>query len=385
MTRRRQLVGIRRRRSGWRVEVRVGGKLYPKQFPLSTPIEEMKEWREDQVKKYGSGGPVVGSFGADIDTYLTRVAAMPIIKQRTAHLQLWADELGSTRPRRSITPEEIDVVLQGWLETLKPNTVRKRRTALQSFFAKMDGKTSTHPNPVKGSKNPTPPKLEARDMGYPALERAIAAMPDQRDTKKGLPRRVNKSKIRARVIAYAGIPPGMLKTIKPHDLQLQAGTVRIDCRKKGGGVEARTIKLSAEALAAFREFHAATCYGYFATESLNRSFKRGCKRAGLDPKSVHLYDARHTFLSQVYRVTRDLATVGRLGLHAEGSVVTARYAKGANQDVDAAAVAAFSAALATQRQASLKTVPGQKPPRQSPAKVTRRRKSLKHVRLRAVK
>ena len=44
----------------------------------------------------------------------------------------------------------------------------------------------------------------------------------------------------------------------------------------------------------------------------------------------------------------DLATVGRLLSHAEGSIVTHRYAMGANQDVDRAALAAVAAARAGQ-------------------------------------
>jgi integrase len=362
----RKVTGIRRRRGGWRVSVRVLGRLHSKQYPLTTPVQEMKDWRDDQVERFGGERLTTGSFGADIVVYLGRVAAMPSYKQRAAHLELWAQALGRDRPRRTITAEEIDVVLQGWLETLAPGTVRKRRTALQSFFGKMNGKKSRLVNPVKGSDNPKEPKPEARGLDYPALERALAAMPDQRDTKKGLPRRVNKSKIRARVIAYTGIPPGLVKTIRPHDLQLAAATVRIVPRSKGGGVEARTLPLIPEALAAFTDFHPAQCYGPFATESLNRSFKRGCRRAGVDPKTVHLYDLRHSFLSQVYRVTRDLATVGRLGLHAEGSPVTARYAKGANREVDVAATVAFEAALLEQRRlAGAAGESDQAPPRET--------------------
>src|SRR6185436_18384045 len=312
--------------------------------------------------------------------YLQRVAALPTIKQRTAHLALWVHELGADRPPLSVTTSEIDIILQGWLETLAPGTIRKRRTALRSFYAKLYPK---HVSPVKGSANPKEPKLEHRDLGYPALERALAAMPTQRDTKKGLPPRLSLSAIRARVIAYVGIPPGLLQKVQPHDVVLTGqGSVRVHTRTKGGGVEARTLSLTADGLAAFKAFHAAYAYGRFAPEALNKSFKRACARAGLDPKSVHMYHARHTFLSQVYRVTRDLATVGRLGLHAKGSTVTARYALAANQEVDAAAVEAFNAALTAQRQAALKVAP--KVAASLPKKVTTARKSRRRRRLRAV-
>lgn len=371
----RKLKGIRRRRHAWEVNVRVNGHLYTSTFPLTTPVQEMKDWREEQVEKYGGERTTSGSFGADIETYLARVSAMPTIKQRTAHLHLWARELGRDRPRRTITAEEIDLVLQAWLETLEPATVRKRRTALLSFFVKMNGRKSRLPNPVKGSDNPTEPKAEARSIDYLLIANAIAAMPATRDVKKGLHRPASLSPIRARVLAYTGLPPGLLKQVQPTDLQFTAGTLRVVPRHKGAGVEARTLPLTAEGLAAFKAFHAANAYGNFATESLNRSFKRGCKRVGLDPTRVHLYDLRHSFLTQLYQVTRDLATVGRLGLHAEGSKATARYAKGANLAVDTAAAAALNQALATARQLSLKLAPVQDPVIQLAEKVGRKAES----------
>lgn len=371
---RRKVTGIRRRRGGWRVEVRIHGKLHNKQFPFTTPTQELKEWREEQIETYGGERtPAAESFGADIETYLSRVSAMPSYKQRAAHLKLWADELGRDRSRRTITADEVDRVLQEWLDSETPKghkgrpskgltaaTVRKRRTALQSFFVKMNGKKSRLVNPVKASDNPKEPKPEARSIDYLLIAAAIDAMPTHTDAKPGAVGRLTLSPIRARVLAYTGIPPGLLKQVKPIDLQFTAGTLRVVPRHKGAGVEARTLPLTSEGLAAFKAFHAANAYGPFATEALNRSFKRGCKRVGLDPATVRLYDLRHSFLTQLYRVTRDLATVGRLGLHAEGSRATARYAKGANQTVDTAAAKALSDSLATGRQLSLKLAAGPK-------------------------
>jgi len=363
----RKLIGIRRRRGGWRVEVRVHRKLYTKQFPLDTPIGDMRDWRDDQVERFSGTHQTAGTFGADIETYLSRVAAMPTHKQRAAHLALWAHELGRDRQRRSISTEEIDVVLQGWLETLAPGTVRKRRTALQSFFAKMNGKKSREMNPVKASDNPVGAKPEARAIDYFRIANAIGAMPTRGAAKPGKVGRLNLAPIRARVLAYTGIPPGILQQIHPTDLSIADGTVRVVPRHKGAGVEARTLPLTAEARDAFKAFHDANAYGAFSTSALNRSFKRGCVRAGLDATHIRLYDLRHSFLTALYQVTRDLATVGRLGLHAEGSKVTARYAKGADYAVDAAATAALGQFLATSRQLSLKLAPGAS----HPQKVTR--------------
>ncbi len=354
----RQLRGIRRRRKAWEVYVNVNRRRYTTTFPLLTSFPAMRAWREDQIAKFGGDCTTAGSFGADIATYLSRVTTMPTYKQRAAHLELWAKELGRDRPREAITPQAIDHVLQRWLLTCAPATVKKRRTALQSFFAKMDGgKTARRVNPVKFSDNPKEPKPEARAIDYLRIAAAIAEMPTHTAAKPGQVGRLCLAPLRVRVLAYTGMPPGILQQIRATDLSIANGTVRVVPRHKGAGVEARTLQLTSEALDAFKAFHAANAYGRFSTDALNRSFKRGCKSAGFDATSVHLYDLRHSFLTALYQVTRDLATVGRFGLHAEGSKVTARYAKGADQAVDTAASAALGQFLATSRQLALKLAP----------------------------
>jgi integrase len=379
------------------VRVRPGkGGFKSKTVTARPTLDERREFAAEMRQKFGGPTCAAGGFAADIAVYLTRVSAMPTIHQRTAHLALWARELGRDRPRRSITSDEIEVILQGWLDTptrpgpgqkgrpsgpdgLSPGAVRKRRTALQSFFAKMDGKKSKYVNPVKGTTNPKEPKAEARSIDYPLLERAIAAMPTTRDVKRGLPRPLSLAPIRAAVIAYTGIPPSLLKQVKPIDLQLGAsvGAIKVQARIKGKGVEARTLRLVGDALVAFQRFHQANAYGPFTTECVNRSFKRGCKRVGL--VGVSLYWLRHSFLTELYRVTRDEATVGRLGLHAKGSRVTSRYTEAAHEEVDAAAVAAFNKSLARRRQLALKSATPaaaavHKSRRKLPAKVAQLRK-----------
>jgi len=363
----RKLAGIRRKRNVWQTYIRIDGQFYSKTWPLETPLSELRQWHETQITINATGDTRGGGFRADVTTYLARVSAMPTYAQREDHLTLWLAELGRDRAALSITSTEIDVVLQSWLETLAPGTVRKRRTALRSFFAKMYPHAV---NPVKATTNPPEPKAETRGIPYDVIERILAAMPDRRSTKPGRPVELNLAKIRARVIAYTGLPPGLLQTIQPADLNLRGGTVRVQPRHKGAGIEARTLPLTADGLAAFKQFHAAHAYGRFATTALNTSFKRACAHVGLT--RVHLYDLRHAFLTQLYRVTRDLATVARFGLHAEGSPITARYARGAHDAVDQAAAVAFSATLATARQEALKrAVPVQKTRKKLPAKVAR--------------
>lgn len=369
--------GIRYWKDGLQAYVRVNGVLRAQSFERGTDLETLRAWRETQAGH--AVRPLEGSFAADIASYLDRRAAMPTIAQRTAHMALWAAALGRDRPSTSIRTSEIDVVMQHWLTTpsvpephrrhggrpsgpdgIDPQTVRKRRYALQDFFVTMyppDAYGKHGVNPVERAQNFKPPALEARDLGYPTIDRIIAAMPTSRSTKPGAVRRLSLSKLRAAVIAATGIPPGMLGDVQPLHFSAGARTVRFEARLKGDGVEARTLPLTDDGLAAFQAFHAANAYGRFSVEALNQAFKRAAKRIGLDPRTVTIYDLRHSFGCLLYRLTRDLATVGRFLMHAEGSPMTARYAKAANQDVDREAAAKVSAALQIARREELRTVP----------------------------
>jgi len=368
----RRLTGIRRMRAGWQANVRINGHLYHQQFSLNTPIAEMREWREQQIAEHDGTVPEAGSFRAAIAAYLERISAMPTYKQKRAHLELWAAALGGQRAPASITDAEIDIVLQGWLSPppdgpgISPGTALKRRTSLQSFFG---GKRAKR-NPVRGTARPAPADPEGRALDYGTIAAILAAMPARLSAKRGTDRGPALGTLRAAVLAYTGMPPGMLGKVKPSDLQLAGdGAVRVSPRRKGRGVAARTLPLTPDGRRAFADFHAADAYGRFAVSSLNVAFKRAAARAGCEPGSVHLYDLRHSFLTELYRVTRDLATVARFAMHSEGSPITARYAKGANVEVDRAAAASFSTALAEQRRLLLKPAPKLR------AEVARRRQS----------
>jgi len=379
-----KLKGIRRKGKKWRVDVRVKGRLLTTTFD-ELDVPKMRAWQEQQRGTASAAEPGEGSFAADVATYLSRITAMPTYKQKAAHLALWLDALGRDRPSNSITAASIDAVLQHWMTTpssplpgmkgrssgpdgLAPPTARKRRTALQSFFVALNGRQA--PNPVKGSRNPAETKVEARALDYLTIRRILAVMPDQVCVKKGAPPRLALGKLRATVMAHTGLPPGILKTVLPHDLSLiGTGTVRVRPRRKGKGIEARTLQLTPDGLAAFRAFHAANAYGRFDTQKLNLSFQRAVKRIGLDPRTITLYDLRHSFGTEMYRVRGDLATVARFLLHSEGSPITARYAKAANDAVDTAAAAAFGASLAATAQHAIKTVPGHEAGKKLPKKL----------------
>lgn len=318
----KRLRGIRPWKGGWQAYVRVKGTLRSKTFPFDTAIEKLKAWRlAQQVSKAGPGlGP---TFAHDVVDYLTRISALPTYGQRAQHLTLWLEALGRDRARASITAAEIDRVLQGWLATCAPDTVRKRRTSLLSLFHKLDGKAAA--NPVRESTPPKPRAADVRGLETAPLQQLLASLPP------------SKTAARLAVLAWTGLPPGMLMRVTAADVNFARAEVRVVARQKGAGSPARVLPLTPQAVAAFTEMIARDAFGPFAIAAAGRVLHRGCKRCGLP--SIRLYDLRHSFGAMLYRQTKDLPTVARFLLH-KSLTSTARYAAAAVGDVDRAAALA---------------------------------------------
>lgn len=354
----RRLKNIRARNGKLQAYPWIAGKPRYKTFPKNTSTDVIREWIAKAEKRFAAPKHVDGSFGADIEEYKKRITALPTYKQKAAHLELWARALGRDRPRRTITAGEIDAVMQGWLTTpsrpakgqrgrpshpsgIDPQTVRKRRTSLLSLFVTLDGKAAE--NPVRASKNPKPQKAEIRGTDYGTIKRILAQLPTHRDTLEGSPTKLSLTKLRIAVLAYTGLPPGILSKLGPSAVDLAGAKVRVAKRIKGGGVEARTLPLTVAGAKAFRALIEADGLKPFAVAPLNVSFQRACRRANVT--GLTIYDLRHSFGAQMYRTTKDDKTVGRFLLHAENSTQTARYRKAADAEVDRAAAAAFGASV----------------------------------------
>lgn len=339
----RKVTGIRRRRGGWRATVRVRGHLYTKQFPIDKPLAEMRAWREQQIDAHGGRRGVTGSLAADVETFLAKpeIAAQPYVKQTRASLTLWMAALGGDRPRVDITRDELEAVLQRWLKVFAEPTVYHRRSALLSLYTTLDGAGAA--NPVKETTCPRSWVPADHSVPFATLAAIVAAMPAWRYPKKGI-RQLAIAPIVARVIIAVGIRPVDLQKIRRVDIQWEAAMLRWPASRKGQGVAARTRPLTPEGLAALRAFDAANAYGLFSPSAVSHSFKRAARQVDGDDTPIHLYALRHSVGADLYRATRDLATVGRMLGHAPGSRATAQYAQGANADVDRAAAAALSAA-----------------------------------------
>ena len=222
----RKVKGIRRRRGGWRVVVRVRGRLYTKQFPIDKPIAEMRAWREQQIDAHGGRGRgATGSLAADVETFLAKpeIAAQKYVRQTRAALALWVAELGGDRPRVDITRDAIEAVLQRWLKVFAEPTVYHRRSALLSLYTTLDGAGAA--NPVKETTCPKSWIPTDHSVRYATLAAIIAAMPAWRYPKKGI-RQPAIAPVVARVVLDVGIRPGDLLQIQRHDINFGVATLR---------------------------------------------------------------------------------------------------------------------------------------------------------------
>jgi integrase len=299
----------------------------PYAMSLTGLKEAHKQWRDTVIGAPAAGPPARRySLAADFATYLTRVSAMPTIKERTRHLDLWAAALGRERPRASISATEIDVVLQGWLASgLAPQTVKLRRGALAHVWSILDGKHA--PNPVRGSQKPLPPPAEPRDVPLEIAQAIFRAM------------RPSKSKTRLWVIATTGLPHKQLGKLTPADVDFVRMQIRATPRRKGKGAAGGWRPITHAAMEALTAFDRENLYGSFSPSTMHRAFKLACSKAGVGTHYTP-YGFRHSFGTWIQEKSGDTGTTAWLLGHA--SLKTAqRYAMSAQMAVAQRAVDAL--------------------------------------------
>jgi integrase len=338
--------GIYRDQWGIAATVKVGKLQREKRYSLDTSLKTMKGWQDETRVALRKLAPTAarGTFAADAAKYLQAVATMPTFKEREKHIALWTAEFGQ-RARHTIKTVDVDVVLSKWLTAGKsPSAVRNRRTALHSLFSTLDAGVTGASNPVSGALLPRLPEPTARAISYAQIERILAAMPDVGQGLSGKARdSASKTKARLEVIAYTGLPHALLKALTRDMVDWQQGLLSVPARHKGGGVKRRTLPLTADGLAALRRFDALECWGTFSNSSMLKSFRRACKAANVKPMP-RVYDLRHSFATETYRLTGDAKATAQLLMHSENSHMMDRYTIGGVQPRVLVAVDAFNVA-----------------------------------------
>jgi integrase len=263
------------------------------------------------------------SFETDADTYLAAVESMPSYTDREYHIRLWAETFRG-RDRNTVTALEIRTQLERWRRSLSASSCNKRRTALMSFYTKLNGKSGY--NPVRDVEA-YPEYPEMRSQHPYTILRILACMAP------------SKTRARLRVILCTGWPHAQLKRLKPEHLDLTRGRAFVTPRRKGKGRAGTWLPLLPAAVDALREFIKWDCFGdEWSHTAMGTMFARAQKKLnahraklGLPAVSVRPYDIRHTFGTALARRITDERALQELMLHSRPEQ-TRRYTEAATHD-----------------------------------------------------
>jgi len=318
--------GIFRTPHGYRIVLRINGRLSRKRFPPTWTLKALQDWRDDHIKLARSARPARGTFAEDAADYLAAVKAMTSYGDRKRDIESWVAVFG-TRPRWKIKPADVRTALHAWrsgdpeatppVRPLAASTVNHRRTALGHLFSVLDGRSAF--NPAREAPmfiEPAPTK-----RGVP-IRLALAAI-----------RRVKARRTRARLLLllWTGMRPSELMRLQPEDLDLDQATCYVRTAKGGPH---RVIPLNRSAVKAARLFVRRDGWGKFSTATMRKMLVAGCKIEPALP-ALRVYDLRHTFATALGQ-SADLADV-QAHLGHSSSRLTRRYAPVSLEKVRAAA------------------------------------------------
>jgi site-specific recombinase XerC len=385
--------GIVRTATGYRVFVWVPWPGYPKgrirskRFTRTATYEptqkEMEAWREDRRvdarrKKGDDPVPIGEGFLADADRYLTSVQGMVGFKDRRRHIREWAALFGE-RPRAEIQAHEIRAQRDQWLTVgpkhvlvkpptgkarwevhavpLSASTVNQKLRALENLYTLLGGRDGY--NPVREVDEAEPPEELPRGETFALAYEILAHMPDvTRSTKDQAREAGSLSRVRFETMLMTGLPPKQLGRLQPEHVNWDALTVTPPKRAKGRRARRararRKVKprqLMPAAVPVLRRFFALQANRPFSATSLGRSVKRAIRTAnkarvprGLPPipETLSVYDlTRHTFGTEVFRLTKNLLLVKDLLGHATLEQ-SERYAQRAIQEHQVVSVGRLS-------------------------------------------
>lgn len=325
--------GISKRPEGWRISLGPGGRDGRKSFPPSTPLADVETELATMRQRRTAGRlPYApSSLRADVARYLEAYfGARPGRDERERHLKLWIEAVGQDTRRSAITREDVSRTLHHWRATgLSADTCNKRRAALLAFYNCLEGKGG--PNPVRDV-----PRFRAtaplpRGLSFALIAKALKRLPKCR------------TRARLKLMAYTGARPIQIARLTPKDWDDKHKTLILHATDKGAGTKPHCVPLSDAAQAAMREFEDTDAWGRFASAPMGRMWKAAAIAVGL-PADVRVYDLRHSFGTEVYRVTGDLRITKELLGHSSFAM-TERYTMAAIPERQTVAIAAFNEAI----------------------------------------
>lgn len=310
---------LQRTAYGIRAYFRDGRKLPSKHFAFSkhNTVKECEDAARNWLKNARAyvvlGQPIPDQkgprFQEDVEAYLQAVAAMPSISDRRRDMRLWASVFRG-KTRNEITPLEIRTQLAIWRTSgYEPSTCNKRRTALMSFYTKLNGRSGF--NPVRDVEPfPEDTADEPRAQHPVTIYRVLALMGP------------SKTRARLRVILTTGWPHAQVRKLRPEHLDFARARAWVTPRRKGKGHKGVWLPLLPAAITALRAFHQADAYGAFSHSSMYTSFQRAVRKLNarrathnLPPLRIRPYDLRHTFGTWLAHRITDERAIQELMLH----------------------------------------------------------------------
>jgi site-specific recombinase XerD len=363
---------------GWRVYVKRDGVLKPVRFKRDVTLEQLeifvRTFKEESERlrqqRQTEADAHAGTFAADVARYLAlkTVQAMPSYSDRARQIAFWRKAFGR-RPRSAITTRDVDEQLQALFDGgASGSYVNKHRTALMALYTRLDGRAAA--NPVREARLYEEAEETPRGRSYALLKRILDAVPADRSRpvkgQKGSGTRGSLSRVRLELMAWTGMAPSQVGRLEPgKHFDLAQGWYVFPRRDKGKKPRfPRPVirkQMTADARAAFRRFVKLKAAGPFDRRALRHTWLRALKRVQAamrkelrDPdyilERVRLYDIRHSFGTEIFKRTKDLAITAEMLDHSSLRT-TRRYSLGAMSDVLKGATRKFEAATGRRRKA----------------------------------
>jgi integrase len=302
--------GVRDDRYGRQAFLRLHGKFVSQRFPIGTDDAIILGWQDRARAKATLNQPqrvVTGPrFESDTETYLLAVTSMPSYSDRAYHLREWAAVFVG-RARNDIQPLEIRTQLELWRGRLSASSCNKRRTALMSFYTRMNGRSGYNPvRDVEKYAEDTEPRAQ-----HPVTIYRILALMEP-----------SKTRARLRVILTTGWPHAQVKRLKPEHLELDRGRAYVTPRRKGKGRRGAWLPLLPAAVAALKDFVKWDCFGTFSHSAMHKSFRLALGKLNARRKEhkrpalkIRPYDARHSFGTWLAHRITDERAIQELMMH----------------------------------------------------------------------
>ena len=339
--------------TGYEVQVNRGrgtgnSKRFRKGEDPETELRDMRRWqlrRQIELLQDPATPRLVSPRDCltnDVPAYLATITGR---KKRDAEtlLDYWLKTPLAQLPRREITPLMIRSQMAAWLEAdVSASTINHRLTALRALYRVLDEADVNAPNPTLKIHKLPGPDPEPREIPRAFRDAIFAAMPDRgRPTGggKGTRPTISRTKLRLRVEATTGLPPKQIGQIQEAHVQWRHRALWVTPRRKGKGVKGKWLPLTPAAVQALRAFFAGNATGAYSTSAAAKTWHRAVRKATSAwqatgaplppmPDRLRPYDLRHSFLTEVFRRSKNIRAVQELAMHADARM-SERYMVGA--------------------------------------------------------